>query len=259
MGLLEGHQVIVTGASSGIGAATARRFVDEGAAVALIDIDADRGKRLAEDLDATFHHADVTDSAALTEAIDAATGAMGGLTDLFNNAGVGNVMDLDAYDDAEWHRLIDTNLTSVFTGMRAAVPHLRAAGGGSIVTNASQNGLRPTRGEAPYSAAKAAAIALTRSGALEYGRDGIRVNAVLPGFIRTGLNDFICDDPELAGPIEAGTPLGRIGHPDEVADVVVFLCSDLARYVTGHSVVIDGGSLLVNAQVDPLLRGFLGQ
>jgi len=81
---------------------------------------------------------------------------------------------------------------------------------------------------------------------------------VLPGFVRTDLNRFICDDPALARPIEANTPLGRIGTPDEVADVVVFLCSDLARYVTGHSIVIDGGSLLVNAQVDPLLRGLVG-
>jgi len=258
MGLLEGHRAIITGGARGIGAATARRFVDEGATVALIDIDTDGGAALAAELGGSFHRVDVTDAAALTGAIDDAAAAMGGLSDLFNNAGVGNVKDLDAYDDDEWHRLLDTNATAVFTGMRAAVPHLRADGGGSIVTNASQNGLRPTRGEAPYSAAKAAAIALTRSGALEYGDDGIRVNAVLPGFIRTGLNEFICDDSELVGPIEANTPLGRIGTPDEVADVVVFLCSDLARYVTGHSVVIDGGSLLVNAQVDPLLRGFLG-
>ncbi|MGI9603996.1 MAG: SDR family NAD(P)-dependent oxidoreductase [Acidimicrobiales bacterium] len=258
MGLLEGHKAIITGGANGIGAATARRFEAEGAAVALIDVDAEAGGQLATELGGSFHHADVTDAAALTGAVNSAVDAMGGLSDLFNNAGVGNVMALDAYDDAEWHRLVDTNMTAVFTGIRAAVPHLRHNGGGSIVTNASQNGLRPTRGEAPYSAAKAAAIALTQSGALEYGGDGIRVNAVLPGFVRTGLNQFICDNPDLAGPIEANTPLGRIGQPDEVADVVVFLCSHLARYVTGHSVVIDGGSLLVNAQVDPMLRGFLG-
>lgn len=257
-GLLAGQKAIVTGGAGGIGAATVRRFIEEGAAVSILDIDAEGGRALATELDADFRPVDVTDADALTAAVDGAAQALGGLTTLFNNAGIGNVKPLEAYSDDEWHRLMDANATAVFTGTRAAVPHLRANGGGCIVNNASQNGLRPTRGEAPYAAAKAAAIALTQSAALEYGRDGIRVNAVLPGFVRTGLNAFICDDPDLAGPIEHNTPLGRIGAPDEVADVVVFLCSNLARYVTGHSVVIDGGSLLVNAQVDPLLRGFVG-
>ena len=258
MGLLDRHKAVITGGARGIGAATARAMAAAGAMVTIVDTDGDGAEAVAAEVGGTALVADVSDSEALTAAIDAAARAMDGITDLFNNAGVGNVMALDCYDDAEWHRLIDINLTAVFSGTRAVVGHLRAAGGGSIVNNASQNGLRPTRGEAPYSAAKAGAISLTRSAALEYGADGIRVNAVLPGFVRTGLNSFICDDPALAGPIEANTPLGRIGEPDEVADVVVFLCSDMARYITGHSIVIDGGSLLVNAQVDPLLRSLTG-
>ncbi|MDH3704918.1 MAG: SDR family NAD(P)-dependent oxidoreductase [Acidimicrobiia bacterium] len=143
MGLLEGHRAIITGGARGIGAATARRFVAEGATVALLDVDVEAGAAMADELAATFHAVDVTDSAALTAAVAEAVAAMGGLSDLFNNAGVGNVMALDAYDDDEWHRLVDTNATAVFAGIRAAVPHLRAGGGGSIVTNASQNGCGP--------------------------------------------------------------------------------------------------------------------
>ena len=124
---------------------------------------------------------------------------------------------------------------------------------------ASVSGLRPTRGEAPYSAAKAAVIALTKSAALEYGPDHIRVNCVSPGFIHTQLTGFAFDNPAWIEPLEARTPLGRAGTPEDVADVVVFLASDRARYVTGHNLVVDGGSLLPSAQVDHFLNDLLGQ
>ena len=127
-----------------------------------------------------------------------------------------------------------------------------------MVNIASVSGLRPTRGEAPYAAAKAGVVALTMSGALEYGPDGIRVNCVSPGFIRTPLTEFAWDMPGVIGPLEAATPLGRAGTAEEVADVVLFLVSGLSRYVTGHNVVVDGGSMLPSAQMDPLLRGLLG-
>lgn len=257
MGLLEGHRAVVTGGASGIGRATAARMRAEGATVTIVDVDAEGAEAAAAELDCGVEVADVADPVALGSALHAAAERMGGLSALVNNAGVGNVKPLHLYTDAEWRRLLDVNLDAVFYGMRAAVPLLRANGGGSIVTNASQSGLRPTRGEAPYAAAKAAAIALTQSAALEYGRDGIRVNGVLPGFIDTPLTSFAVGEPSLAGPIEAATPLGRIGTADEVADVIVFLCSDLARYVTGQNVVVDGGSLLVNAQVDPMLSSFV--
>jgi len=166
-------------------------------------------------------------------------------------------MPLADYPDAEWDRLLDVNLRGTFHGLRAALPLLRNAGGtGNVVNVASVSGLRPTRGEAPYSAAKAAVVSLTRSAALEYAPE-VRVNAVAPGFIDTPLTGFAVADPTYAGPIAAGTPLGRIGSADEVADVIVFLASPLARYVTGETVVVDGGSVLGNPQVDAFLRSLL--
>jgi len=259
MGLLEGVAAIVTGGASGIGAATCRRFADEGARVAVLDVDGASARDLAVAIgaEATFVPADVADAEAMAAAVTAAAEAMGGLTCLVNNAGTGNVMPLVDYPDAEWDRLLDVNLRGTFHGLRAALPLLREADGlGNVVNVASVSGLRPTRGEAPYSAAKAAVVSLTRSAALEYGPE-VRVNAVAPGFIATPLTAFAVDDPAYAGPIAAGTPLGRIGTADEVADVIVFLASSLARYVTGETVVVDGGSVLGNPQVDAFLSSLL--
>jgi len=257
MVLLEGCRAIVTGGASGIGAATCRRFVEEGAGVAVLDIDGERARAVAEPLGAMVVEADVADPEAMATAVMTAADALGGLTCLVNNAGTGNVMPLADYPDAEWDRLLDVNLRGTFHGLRAALPLLRAAGGtGCVVNVASVSGLRPTRGEAPYSAAKAAVVSLTRSAALEYAPE-VRVNAVAPGFIDTPLTAFAVAEPVYADPIAAGTPLGRIGTPDEVADVIVFLCSPLARYVTGETVVVDGGSVLGNPQVDAFLGALL--
>lgn len=256
--LLEGQRAVVTGGGSGIGAATCRRFAAHGAAVAVLDIDEESARSVADEVGAVAITVDVADSAALTQAFEHAATELGGLTTVFNNAGVGGLRPLHEYPDDEWQRLIDVNMTGVFAGLRAAVPLLRRSGGGSIVNCASQSALRPTRGEAPYSAAKAGAVALTRSAALEYGRDNIRVNAVLPGFIETPLTALAAAEPSLREPIEAATPLRRIGTAEEVADCVVFLCSPMASYVTGHSLVVDGGSFWPNAQVDGLFRTLLG-
>jgi NAD(P)-dependent dehydrogenase (short-subunit alcohol dehydrogenase family) len=228
-------------------------MAEEGAAVAVLDVDGDAASAVADDTGGVAVVADVADSTALTAAVDAAAERLGGLTTLFNNAGVGNVTPFHRYEDDEWERLIGVNLRGVFAGIRAAVPHLRAAGGGAIVNMASVSGLRPTRGEAPYSAAKAGTIALTKSAALEYA-PAIRVNAVSPGFIDTPLTVWPAQDEALRAEIETHTPLRRVGTAEEVADVVVFLCSDLARYVTGQNVVVDGGSMLPSAQADPFLR-----
>lgn len=257
MGLLEGCRALVTGGASGIGAATCRRFSEEGARVVVLDIDGTGARAVADPLGIGVVEADVADGSAMAAAVDAAAEALGGLTCLVNNAGTGSVMALADYPDAEWDRLLDVNLRGTFHGLRAALPLLQAADGrGCVVNVASVSGLRPTRGEAPYSAAKAAVVSLTRSAALEYAPE-VRVNAVAPGFIATPLTAFAVADPTHADPIVAGTPLGRIGTADEVADVIVFLCSPLARYVTGETVVVDGGSVLGNPQVDPFLRGLL--
>jgi NAD(P)-dependent dehydrogenase (short-subunit alcohol dehydrogenase family) len=259
MGLLDGLRVLVTGGASGIGEATVRRMAAEGAAVAVVDRDGDGAHRVAGAVGGVGLEADVADPAAMAAAADEAVGALGGLGAAFLNAGVGNLKRLHTYTEAEWDRVVDVNLKGTFNGLRAVLPHLVAAGGGSVVTMASVSGVCPTRGEGPYAAAKAGVIALTRSAALEYGPSGVRVNCVSPGFIRTPLTEFAFADPELVGPLEAATPLRRAGTAEEVADVVVFLCSHLARYVTGQNLLVDGGSILPNAQVDPLLRRLLGE
>ena len=165
MGLLDGQQAIVTGGGSGIGRATARRMAEEGAAVTVLDIDGDAARAVAEEIGGGFQAADVTDADGLRTAVDDAVAAMGGLTVLFNNAGTGSQAPLHRWDPEEWNRLVAVNLTGVFHGFRAAVPHLLASGGGSVVATASISGTRPAAGEAPYSAAKAGVVAITASAA----------------------------------------------------------------------------------------------
>jgi NAD(P)-dependent dehydrogenase (short-subunit alcohol dehydrogenase family) len=250
--------VVVTGAASGLGEALAREVVRSGGRVGLIDRRADALHALAEELGdgAVARVADVAQGEALTRAMDELDRELGALTAVVNNAGVGNLKRLVDHTDAEFDLLVRVNLNGVFNGIRAAVPLLRARGGGSIVNLASASGVRPTWGEGPYSAAKAAVIALTMTAALEEGPD-IRVNCVSPGFVRTPLNAFLADQHATRRDLERGTPLGRIGQPEDVIGVIRFLCSPAAAYVTGQNLVVDGGSLLLNAQTHDVLRGLL--
>ncbi len=259
MGLLEGKRALVTGGASGIGAATARAMVAEGARVAVVDRDQAGAEAVADEIGGLALVADVADADALGAAFARAAEWLDGLTVVFNNAGVGSLKPLHTYTPAEVDLLVDVNFKGTYHGVAAAVPLLRASGGGAIVNMASVSGLRPTRGEAPYSAAKAAVIALTKSAALEYGPDGIRVNCVSPGFIHTELTGFAFSNPTWIDPIEAATPLGRAGTAEDVADVVVFLASSRARYMTGQNLVVDGGSVLPSSQVDAFLHEMLGE
>jgi NAD(P)-dependent dehydrogenase (short-subunit alcohol dehydrogenase family) len=255
-GLLEGQRAAITGAGSGIGAAIARRFVEEGASVAILDIDAAAADQIADELGAISLPVDVVQTEDVAAVVQRAANELGGLTTFVNNAGVGNIKPLHRYKSEQWDHIVDVNLKGTWNGIRAAAPLLRLSGGGVIVNMSSVSGLRSTRGEGPYSAAKAGVIALTQSAALEYAPD-IRVNCVAPGFIETPLTALALDDEKLRAAVEDGTPLGRIGTPDDVADVAVFLCSPLARYVTGHTLVVDGGSVLPNPQADPILTTLL--
>ncbi len=258
MGLLDGQRAVVTGGGSGIGRATCRAMAAEGAQVAVLDIDADSAKAVAAEFTGTAFYADVTDPEGLRAAVDDAAAAMGGLSIMYNNAGVGSLTPLAEWEPEEWDRLVRVNLTGVYLGFRAAVPHLRAAGGGSIVSTASISGTRPAAGEAPYSAAKAGVAAITASAALEYGPT-IRVNAVSPGMIVTKLTEPLLGFfPAEAARYERTTPLGRMGQPEDVADVVVFLCSDLARFVTGVNLVVDGGMTLHGSGVDGIFPQIFG-
>ncbi len=258
MGLLEGQRAIVTGGASGIGRETARRMAEEGASVAVVDINEEGAHEIAKEIGGTAHIADVTDPAGLQLAVDQAVEAMGGLTTLFNNAGTGDQAPLHERPPEDWHRLIAVNLTGVYLGFRAAVPHIRASGGGCIVSTASISGTRPAAGEAAYSAAKAGVVALTASAALEYGPQ-IRVNSVSPGMIVTALTEPLLQFlPHERRRFEKDTPVGRLGEPRDIADVVVFLCSDLARFITGQNIVVDGGLTLHGSGVDGLFEQLFG-
>ena len=255
MGLLDGQSAVITGGASGIGAATAQRMHEEGADVTIIDIDEEQGQAVAAAIDGVFFPADVSDPEALTLAIHKAADAMSALTVLFNNAGIGAARPLHDYSDRQWAKLVGVNLSGTFHGIRAAAPLMQVQGGGCIVNHASVSGVRPTRFEGPYSAAKAGVISLTMDAALEYGPD-IRVNCVSPGLIETPLTAGALGNPGVRVAVEAATPLARVGSAIDVANAVVFLSSPLAAYITGHNLVVDGGSYLPNSQADAILKEF---
>jgi len=234
----------------------------EGAAIAVIDLDGDAAEMVAKELNGHAYAADVTDYDALDAAVRDADQRLGGLSAIYNNAGSSNMSTIHEWDVAEWDRIVRVNLTGVFHGMKAAAPLILAAGGGSMVSTASISGTRPAAGEAPYAAAKAAVVALTATAALEYAPT-VRVNAVSPGMIHTGMTDVLLTGFDWSVPhMEDKTPVGRVGTPEDIADVVVFLCSDLARFVTGQNLVVDGGMTLHGSGVDGLFdrfRRMLGQ
>ena len=254
MGLLDGREAVVTGGGSGIGRATCRRMTEEGARVAVLDLDGEAAAAVAKDIGGVSYPVDVGDPVALKSAVDLAAAAMGGLSIIYNNAGTSSFNRMHEYDTADWERVLRVNLTGVWAGIRAAVPHLLAGGGGSIVSTASISGTRPAAGEAPYAASKAAVAALTASAALEYGPQ-IRVNAVSPGMIRTTMTapwfEYMPDQEER---FVTSTPAARVGDPEDIADVVLFLCSDLARFVTGQNIVVDGGLTLHGSGVDTIFE-----
>src|SRR5438445_8671869 len=226
MGLLNGHRAVVTGGGSGIGAETCRRMVAEGAQVAVLDLNADHADAVAKEIDGLAYGVDVTDFDALSAAILDASERMRGVSLLYNNAGGSTLSPLHDYDVSEWRRIVELNLTGVFHGFKAAAPVIRASGGGAIVSTASISGTRPAAGEAPYAAAKAAVAALTASAALEYA-PSIRVNAVSPGMIATPMTTLLLEPRGLGREqhMTDKTPLARVGKPEDIADVVVFLCS----------------------------------
>jgi NAD(P)-dependent dehydrogenase (short-subunit alcohol dehydrogenase family) len=246
------ERAIVTGGASGIGRAIAQRFAADGATVAVLDRNGDGAREVASAIGGHAYEVDVRDAARVCDAIDAAAEAMGGLSVLVNNAGIGDLRPLHTVDEKLFHRLIDVNLTGTYHGMRFGIPKMADAGRGAVVNVASLSGLMPTRNEAPYSAAKAAVIALTKSGALEYG-PAVRVNCVAPGHVRTPLTAVWEEYPDAFEPIAEMIPLKRMGEPNEVADLVTFLCSDQASYITGQTIVIDGGLSLPQAGTDAAL------
>jgi NAD(P)-dependent dehydrogenase (short-subunit alcohol dehydrogenase family) len=248
MGTLEGKVAIITGAGMGIGRATAEVFAREGARLVLADVAVEEGQQteqLVKELgaEALFLRADVTDDEAHAALVRAAVGSYGALHLAFNNAGIEGDAGLTAdLAPADWDRVIAVNLRGVWLGMRHQIPAILEAGGGAIVNNASVAGLVGFPNRAHYVASKHAVVGLTKSAALEYGAQGIRINAVCPGVIRTKMVQRVIDaDPSMEELLAGMEPIGRIGGPSEIADAVAWLCSSASSFVMGQAIAVDGG------------------
>lgn len=247
---LEGSTALVTGAGSGIGRATARRLAADGAHVVVTDVDRDGGEETVDLVEtdggnAEFHELDVTDLDRFGAVVDAVADERG-LDVLVNNAGVGSPPRLvEETDAATRDHIVEVNAIGVWNGCHAALPALKAADGGAIVNVASLAGVVGAPRIATYALSKGAVVNFTRSVAAEAGRDGVRVNAVCPGFTETGMLDGYlagADDREAAmAKMAEDYPLGRLAQPEEIADAIGFLAGEESSFVTGHALVVDGG------------------
>ncbi len=247
---LEGNSAVVTGGGSGIGAAICRAFAEQGARVIVADVSEENGRRVADELDgATFVRTDVTDFGSVEAAVRRAVERHGRLDIMVNCAGLGYVGTVQETEWADWDRLFAVNVKGVFHGCRAAVDRMlgQEPKGGAIVNLASVAGLVCVPRRFAYSATKGAVIAMTRELAGDYVRSGIRCNAIAPGTIDTPLvhayvDRFFTDrKEETIAELHARQPVGRMGRPEEIADLAVYLASDEAAFVTGSVMVIDGG------------------
>jgi NAD(P)-dependent dehydrogenase (short-subunit alcohol dehydrogenase family) len=242
---LDGRVAVVTGGARGIGRATVVRLHAEGCRVAFLDVDRAGGEALEAQLGATFVACDVTREAEVADALGQVARRLGPLGILVNNAGTNAYADADGMSEADWDNFFAIDLKATWLCTKHALGQLRENGGGSIVNIASIHAFVTARGMFPYAAAKSGLVGLTRSLALDHGHEGIRVNAVCPGWVRTHLvQEWIHRQPDPVAAEErvlSAHPLGRIGTPEEIAGLVAFLASDDATYITGAALVVDGG------------------
>jgi NAD(P)-dependent dehydrogenase (short-subunit alcohol dehydrogenase family) len=251
---LDGRIAVITGAGSGIGRATARRFASEGAVVVAADLDAAAAKAIAEEVGGEAVVVDVGDEGQVRELFDGVVARRGRLDIAFNNAGISPPEDdsiLTTGLDA-WERVLRVNATSVYHCCKYAIPHMRRQGKGSIINTASFVALLgAATSQIAYTASKGAVLSMTRELGVQFAREGIRVNALCPGPIATPmLMELFAKDPERAARRLVHVPMGRFGEPAEIAAAVAFLASDDASFITANTFVVDGG--ITAAYVTPL-------
>ncbi len=244
----KGKVALVTGGASGIGRTTALLFAKSGAKVVIGDITAKRGEETAMMIrkaggEAIFVKADISKTSEVEALINTSIYSYGGLDFACNNAGIeGETALLAECSEENWDRTINVNLKGVWLCLKFEIPLMVNRGGGSIVNIASTMGIVAHEGIAPYVAGKHGVIGLTKAAALEYANAGIRVNAVCPGVTRTNIVERLMKEhPEVTDRLKAATPLGRLALPEEIANAVLWLCSDSSSFVTGQTVVVDGG------------------
>lgn len=246
-GLFQDKVALITGGSSGIGRAAALVFAREGAKVVLADVVVEGGQETVHMVreaggSATFIEADVSKEAQVETLVRGAVETNGRLDCAFNNAGIGHTGTITECTEEEWDRVMNTNLKSVWLCMKYEIIHLAMHGGGSIVNAASVAGIVGLPRRAIYTVSKHGVIGLTKVAALQYAKDDIRINAVCPGPISTGLTEpGWSNNPQGEARAISQVPMGRLGSPEEVAEASAWLCSDAASYITGHALVVDGG------------------
>ncbi len=243
---LEGKVAIITGAASGIGAASARLFAQEGAKVCIADIDIEKGQQVADSIiesggDAFLQNLDITSEHAWTDAVNKVVDRYRLLNVLVNCAAMPHAATVEETTAEDWDRVMEVNAKGTFLGTREVIPHMRRAGGGSIINISSGAGLVGQSWAAAYNASKAAVHLLAKSTAIQYAKDGIRANSVHPGAIDT---QMLHQSEEQIGDSEAfNRPMGRMGTPEEIGYGILFLASDESSYMTGTELIIDGGKL----------------
>lgn len=238
---LKDKVAIITGGASGIGEATARRFVQEGAKVTIADMNVEKGEAFVKELGdaAIFVQTNVTDEANVENMVAKTVDAFGKVDILFNNAGIGDLQPTDELSFSDWQKTISVNLDGVFLVAKHAIRAMKKNGSGSIINTASILGHVGDAQVASYAASKGAVANLTRALAIEFAQDNIRVNAVCPGYIVTPLIDQL--DDAAREYLVTQHPIGRLGKPEEIANAVLFLASDEASFVTGANLLVDGG------------------